>query len=217
MRPTFGDVSRLRVSRGARPRFGDIVVFASSGLLVAHRIVGGTAGGGYRTKGDGLAYLDRGRVPAGEVLGVVAAFERKGRAYGAAGGGARAYSLLAGSLSSLEGFLYRFAWRSDAVLTCLVNILTRRRPGDDGARTGERESRRPSPPETGPGTVLPGGPDAPAGPVPAAEEQGGLLGVSVLRRSLRAGGRAAFAACDACLFELLHDPPAGPSDFRESP
>ena len=212
MRPTFEDVSRLRVSRVARPRFGEIVVFASGGLLVAHRVVGGNARSGYRTKGDGLAYLDRGRVPAGEILGVVAAFERNGLAYGTEGRGARIYALLAGSLSSIEGCLFRFAWRLDAALTRLSGPLARGRHGGGIAASTGAGVERSIPAGAAGRAPLPDGPDAPAGPVPSRAGGSGLAGISLLRRSLRAAGRAAFAVCDACLFRPLHVPLPDPFD-----
>jgi hypothetical protein len=113
MRPTFEDAARVWMKESARVRFGDILVYSSGSYLVVHRVVGRRKGPRYRTKGDGLAYLDTMIVPEGRVIGVVSEIERRGERWRLDGAGSRAYGALLASLSAVEGFFYRFAWRLD--------------------------------------------------------------------------------------------------------
>ena len=117
MQPTFEDRSRVWMERVDRVRFGDVVVFLNDELLVVHRVVGLRRGACYRTKGDGLAHLDPGFVSAANVLGRVVEIERDGSRRRCDGGGGRLYATLAGLLSAVEGFFYRFAYRLDRILT----------------------------------------------------------------------------------------------------
>jgi hypothetical protein len=113
MRPTFEDTARVWMKESARVHFGDILVYSSGSFLVVHRVVGRKSGPRFRTKGDGLAYLDAMVVPEGRVIGVVVEVERKGARYRMDGAGARIYGALLAVLSAVEGFFYRFAWRLD--------------------------------------------------------------------------------------------------------
>lgn|GEM_PF-2924762 len=113
MRPTFEDTARVWMEASPRVRFGDILVYSSGSYLVVHRVVGRRSGPRFRTKGDGLAYLDPMIVPEGRVIGVVVEIERDGARYRVQGAGARLYGMLAAALSAVEGFCYRFAWRLD--------------------------------------------------------------------------------------------------------
>jgi len=113
MRPTFEDTARVWMKETPRVRFGDIVVYSSGSYLVVHRVVGRRSGPRFRTKGDGLAYLDTMVVPEGRVIGIVSEIEREGTRYRMEGAGARVYGVLLGVLSAVEGFFYRFAWRLD--------------------------------------------------------------------------------------------------------
>jgi len=116
MRPTFDDASRVWTRPEARIRFGDIIVYTSEGMLVVHRVVGARKAGKdvvLRTKGDGRPHLDPSFVPATAILGRVIGIERGGRRYTLEGRGGRAYARLVGGASALEGFLYRFAYRTD--------------------------------------------------------------------------------------------------------
>jgi hypothetical protein len=119
MRPTFEDRASVWIEQGARPRFGDVLVHSNGEFLIVHRVVAVHAGPLYRTKGDGLAYLDPRLVPAGEVLGRVVAVERRGLRYRIDGSGGRVYAKLAAALSATEGFFYRFAYRIDRALGAL--------------------------------------------------------------------------------------------------
>jgi signal peptidase I len=68
----------LEIRRPAAPiRSGDVVVFQRHDRLVVHRVVG-QAGDLIVTRGDRLRHPDA-PVPAAEILGCVAAIERRGR------------------------------------------------------------------------------------------------------------------------------------------
>jgi hypothetical protein len=133
MRPTFENAAKVWLEATARIRFGDILVYTNGEFLVVHRVVGHLGGGGYRTKGDGLPHLDRGLVPSERVLGRVLLIERDGRRYRTGGAGGRAYAWGIGLLSGVEGFLYRFAYRLDRLMTP---------KGARQAGTGERTTLR---------------------------------------------------------------------------
>jgi len=117
MRPTFADASRILMEKADRLRFGDILVYTNGTFLVVHRVVGIRRGPLFRTKGDGLAHLDPGLVPPSRVLGRVVEIERAGRRYRTDGTAPRLYARLMACGSALEGFLYRFAYRIDRLLS----------------------------------------------------------------------------------------------------
>lgn len=124
MRPTFDDASRVWTSPESSIRFGDIIVYTSEEMLVVHRVVGVRKAGQQtgvllRTKGDGRPHLDPYLVPVTAILGRVIGIERGGRRYTLEGRGGRAYARLIGGASGLEGFLYRFAYRTDRTIGAL--------------------------------------------------------------------------------------------------
>src|SRR5215468_4432402 len=101
MRPTFEDTARVWMKESPRVRFGDILVYSSGSFLVVHRVVGRKSGPRFRTKGDGLAYLDTMIVPEGRVIGVVVEVEREGDRYRMDGAGARVYGIFLAMLSAV--------------------------------------------------------------------------------------------------------------------
>ena len=117
MRPTFEDISKVRVEKCARGRFGDVVVFANGDFLVVHRVVIPGRGGRCRTKGDGLPHFDVGWVSAERILGCVVEIEKGQDRFRSDGRGGRLYGTLAAACSGIEGALYFFAWRLDRLLT----------------------------------------------------------------------------------------------------
>lgn len=117
MRPTFEDASRVWIEEGGQARFGDILVYRDGSFLVVHRVVSLLPRRVFRTKGDGIPHLDRELATIELVLGRVVTIERGNERYRTDGPGGRFYGRLVASLSALEGFLYRFAWRLDRMLT----------------------------------------------------------------------------------------------------
>jgi hypothetical protein len=71
-----GDVLEVRQPTGAILA-GEVVVFERNGRLVAHRVTG-ESGGKLITRGDRMRRCDE-PVSAAEILGCVAAIERRGR------------------------------------------------------------------------------------------------------------------------------------------
>ncbi len=120
MRPTFEDAARVWMKQTSRVRFGDVLVYSGGAFLVVHRVVGRRRGPRWRTKGDGLPHLDTMIVPSGRELGVVVEIERDGRRYRIDRVGGRAYGVMVGVVSAVEGFCYRFAWRIDKSVMRLV-------------------------------------------------------------------------------------------------
>jgi hypothetical protein len=95
MVPLIKPGSRVLIEFGARPAIGEVVVFASSGGYVAHRVIGRhreTVDALLIVKGDAEPYPDRALEPA-EILGVVRAVrwpaeDRRGSLASAAGAAA---------------------------------------------------------------------------------------------------------------------------------
>jgi len=96
---------------GLAPAFGDLALYADSarsGLLVVHRVVGGSlAGRGLLTKGDGRPEADEAPVAAGALVGRVVAIRCRGDWFDVGRGGARAYARLIAALSSFAGGAFR--------------------------------------------------------------------------------------------------------------
>jgi signal peptidase I len=78
MRPLIHEGDTLYVDFEARPRLGEIVVFAEAGRIVAHRVVGRKRTGGHElllTRGDATVRFDA-PVAAERTFGVVRACRR---------------------------------------------------------------------------------------------------------------------------------------------
>jgi len=84
---------------------GDIVILQLEGELITHRIVARRTDGWY-TKGDGSPRLDP-LVRLEAILGWVEAYEHDGAVYSTRGGKRKLINSIIGSLSWLEGAIYR--------------------------------------------------------------------------------------------------------------
>jgi len=75
MVPTFDDRDLVLVRKHDSYRIGDVVAYRipagepGAGLQVIHRIIGGTAVGGYTTQGDNRAFEDQWHPKSGDVIG----------------------------------------------------------------------------------------------------------------------------------------------------
>jgi hypothetical protein len=95
-----GDSIRVGPIRGA-PRRGDIVLYLSGDVFVAHRVLRAPRGGApdaYLVKGD---FTEKGAesLPRDRILGLVLARERRGRRLDLRSGAQRAFGLLASAAS----------------------------------------------------------------------------------------------------------------------
>ena len=89
--------------------FGAIIVFLQGRLLVAHRVVGRTADGCYRTKGDALVHFDRKSASPGNVVGRVVAARHQGRVVRFDGRGAALTARAVALFSRAVGGLHRIS------------------------------------------------------------------------------------------------------------
>ena len=76
MRPLLGSGARIFVTRAARARFGDLLAYESQGALVCHRVIG-RRGPALLTRADHRAAGPE-VVTQPQIVGIVAAFERRG-------------------------------------------------------------------------------------------------------------------------------------------
>ena len=76
MRPLLGAGARILVTPAARVRFGDLLAYECEGALICHRVIG-RRGGAWLTRADHRGAGPEEVTPA-QIVGVVAAFERRG-------------------------------------------------------------------------------------------------------------------------------------------
>jgi hypothetical protein len=73
-----GDLLHVRSTTASALATGDVALFVRDGRLFAHRVVGMTAAGRLRTRGDALRHADPAVAPS-QVLGAVIRVSRGGR------------------------------------------------------------------------------------------------------------------------------------------
>jgi len=76
MRPLLGAGARIFVTPPARVRFGDLLAYESEGALICHRVIG-RRGAALLTRADNRGAGPEVVAPS-QIVGIVAAFERRG-------------------------------------------------------------------------------------------------------------------------------------------
>jgi len=76
MRPLLGAGARILITPAALVRFGDLLAYECEGVLICHRVIG-RRGGAWLTRADHRGAGPEEVTPA-QIVGVVAAFERRG-------------------------------------------------------------------------------------------------------------------------------------------
>jgi len=99
MRPLLGAGARILVTPPARARFGDLLAYECEGALVCHRVIG-RRGATLLTRADHRGAGPEAVTPS-QIVGVVAAFERRGATVDLSAPRQRALAILAASRSFL--------------------------------------------------------------------------------------------------------------------